>query len=104
MDIARLTEPSQIVDCEVIKYDLPKHRVLKVPYRRTSEYKTLKHENNGFLTTGWKDITTRYNQLKFMNEVMYGSTTLEQDGLSTLKFKILSNSHVRNITQLTVKL
>ena len=104
MDIARLSEHSQIVDCEVVKYDLPKHRVLKVPHRRTSDYKTLDHEDNGFLTTGWKDITTRYNQLKFMNEVMYGSTTLEEDGLSTLKFKILSNSNVRNITQLTVKL
>ena len=104
IDIARLSDHSQIVDCEIIKYDLPKDRVLKVPHRRTSEYTTLKHENNGFLSTGWKDITTRYNQLKFMNEVMYGSTTLEQDGLNTLKFKTLSNSRVRNITQLTVKL
>lgn len=104
IDIAKLEEHSQIVDCEVVKYDLPKHRVLKVPIRRTSDYKTLDHEDNGFLTTGWKDITTRYNQLKFMNEVMYGSTTLEQDGLTTLKYKILSNSNVRNITQLTVKL
>ena len=75
-----------------------------VPYRRESKYRTLNHEHEGFLNTGWKDITTRYNQLKFMNEVMRGYGMPEEDGLTTCKYRVLSHSHVRKVTQMIVHL
>ena len=103
-DLSGLNEDGKIVDCELIKYDLPKSNVLRVPHRRPSDYKTLKHEDNGFLKTGWKDITTRYNQLRFMNEVLRGYGLPEDDGLTTLKYKLLSHSNVRNVTQMTVNI
>jgi hypothetical protein len=104
IDMTGTSEDAQIVDCEVVEYDLPKNKRLEIPYRRESKYRVLKHEHGGFLNTGWKDITTRYNQLRFMNEVMRGYGVPEDDGLTNCKFRILSHSKVRNLTQMTVNL
>ena len=104
IDITGKSEDAEIVDCEMVKYDAPQRNRLHIPFRRDSTYKVLSHEDNGFLNTGWKDLTTRYNQLKFMNEVMRGYRKLEDDGLTTCKYKILSKSNIRQLTQITVKL
>ena len=104
IDITGKSEDAEIVDCEMVKYDAPQRNRLHIPFRRDSTYRVLSHEDNGFLNTGWKDSTTRYNQLKFMNEVMRGYRKPEDDGLTTCKYKVLSKSNVRQLTQITVKL
>lgn len=104
IDISEISQPAKINDCEIVAYDCPKRERLAVPYRRESDYRYLKHEDQGFLNTGWKHITTRYNQLKFMNEVMRGYGMPEDDGLTTCKYRILTQAKVRNVTQMTVKL
>lgn len=104
IDMSDTGKNADINDCELVEYDLPKRNRLMVPYRRESKYRTLNHEHEGFLNTGWKDITTRYNQLKFMNEVMRGYGMPEEDGLTTCKYRVLSHSHVRKVTQMIVHL
>jgi hypothetical protein len=34
----------------------------------------------------WKDIATRWNQLRFQNEVSNNHSLIERDGLSNLKY------------------
>lgn len=104
IDITGNSDNATIVDCEIVKHDAKQHNRLAIPFRRESDYRELKHEDEGFLTTGWKDITTRYNQLRFMNEVMRGYRKPEDDGLTTCKYKVLSKSNVRKQTQMIVKL
>ena len=104
VDMSEVSSPAKIVDCELVPYDCPKKQKQSVPFRRESDYRLLKHEDQGFLNTGWKNITTRYNQLRFMNEVLRGYGMPEDDGLTTCKYRVLSNARVRNVTQMTVKL
>lgn len=103
-DITGKAKPGKIVNCELVKYDCPNDRKVYIPYRRESDYKTMEHEDQGFLKTGWKDITTRYNQLRFMNEVRRGYRKPSDDGLNNCKYRVLTHSNVRNQTQLTVHL
>jgi hypothetical protein len=104
IELSGNSEDGEIHDCELVEYEIPKKRKLAIPYRRESKYRVLSHEDNGFLNTGWKDITTRYNQLKFMNEVLRGYGMPEEDGLTTCKYRVLSESTVGNLTQMIVKL
>ena len=104
IDMSDTAKDGEIVDCELVAYDLPKRKTMSIPYRRISKYRTLNHEHEGFLNTGWKDITTRYNQLKFMNEVMRGYGMPEDDGLTNCKYRLLSHSRVGNLTQLIAHL
>lgn len=104
IDISGISSPAKINDCEIVAYDCPKKDKLLIPFRRESDYRTLKHDDEGFLNTGWKNITTRYNQLKFMNEVIRGYGMPEDDGLTTCEYKVLNHTKLRNVTQMTVKL
>ena len=44
------------------------------------------HVENGFVNNKWKDQATRWNQLRFLNEVSLNDDLLYNDGLSTLQF------------------
>jgi hypothetical protein len=57
-----------------------------IPYRRKSKFKSLKHDENGFLGNKWKNECTRWNQLRFINEIIDNEELLKNDGLSTLEF------------------
>ena len=62
----------------------------------------IEHEDNGFVGGGWKNITTRYNQLKFTNEVAKGFADNQKDGLSTLEYKEYSYVTVNKETHIVV--
>jgi hypothetical protein len=62
------------------------------------------HDENGFVGSSWKDMTTRYNQLKFYNEVSKGYKNTFEDGLSNCKFKELGHSNLDNQTHVTVSI
>ena len=75
-----------INNCEIVKLDFPKVKEIKIPYRRDSTFTLLNHKENGFYRNKWKNIATRWNQLRFNNEVKLNDELLKSDGLSTLEF------------------
>jgi len=76
----------EIVNCEIIKQEFPDYTEIKIPYRRKSLFRSLKHEENGFLGNKWKDQSTRWNQLRYHNEVSLNHELMVNDGLSDIDF------------------
>lgn len=92
----------EIVNCSIEKLEFVEYTDIQIPFRRVSRFKLLEHEENGFTGTSWKDINTRYNQLKFVNEFKKGGREYIEDGLSNLKYKTFSEVKEGKITTLTV--
>lgn len=88
--------PGVINNCSVVPFDYEAKRPIVIPFRRESTFRLLKHDSNGFLGTRWKDDITRYNQLKFTNEVVKGHRDTKSDGLSNLYFEEHSNTKIKN--------
>jgi hypothetical protein len=89
-------------NCEIVPYTYEEVKTIDIPFRKKSRFKDLFHEDNGFVGSSWKNITTRYNQLKFSNEVAKGYVNTKEDGLSNLTYKEYSNTRVGNQTHLVV--
>jgi hypothetical protein len=71
-----------------------------IPYRRNSKLLKLKHEDCGYSDGRWKDDNSRWNQLRFNNEVQTGHRDDIEDGLTTLKYHkygIESNGNIKII-------
>jgi len=85
-DLTNNDNNGKIVNCEIIDEEYDEFTEVKIPYRRKSLFKSLKHEENGFLGNKWKDQATRWNQLRYHNEVFLNNELLKSDGLSTLEF------------------
>lgn len=62
-----------------------------IPKRRKSLFKLIPHKENGYLNGKWKEKGTRINQVKFFNNVANDSLEFENDGLSTCKYRELTN-------------
>jgi hypothetical protein len=75
-----------IKKCEIVNCNYDEFTEVKIPFRRPSLFKSLSHEQNGFLGTKWKDQATRWNQLRFLNEVSINKKLLYDDGLADLEF------------------
>jgi hypothetical protein len=75
---------------------------VKVPHRRNSTFKSLKHEENGFLGNKWKDQATRWNQLRYHNEVCLNYELMKNDGLSNLEYVEHGRTHNNNILEVNV--
>ena len=91
-----------IIDCGIEKVTEAETKEVKVPYRRQSKFLTLKHEANGFVDNKWKDEATRWNQLRFFNEVV--KNKIIDDGISDLKFKEHGKTRVNNIVEVNIGL
>ncbi len=76
----------KIMNCQVTKQEYPEYSEVKIPHRRNSLFRSLKHDENGFLGNKWKDQATRWNQLRFHNEVSLNYDLMVDDGLSDLNF------------------
>lgn len=92
----------KIVNCEIIKQDFPDFVEIKIPHRRESVFKSLKHPENGFLGNKWKDQATRWNQLRFRNEVSLNDDLICGDGLSDLDFVEHGHSFENKIHHINV--
>jgi hypothetical protein len=92
----------EIFDCEISDEYLDEYKIVKIPYRRHSTFKSLKHEENGFLGNKWKDQSTRWNQLRFHNEVFLNDDLLKNDGLSDLKFVEHGKTYENKILHINV--
>jgi hypothetical protein len=100
VDLSENNNIGIIHKCEIIKDDTPEYKTYFIPHRRKSLFKSLKHEENGFNGNRWKDDNTRWNQLRFINEVSKNYELLENEGLSDLKF----TEHGVNTLEKNVKL
>lgn len=94
----------EIINCEITGLEPEENKVIKIPYRRHSLFKLLPHEDNGFLNNRWKTDFTRWNQLRFVNEVLKNDELLYNDGLSDLLYMIHEKNINENVTKLNVGL
>lgn len=92
----------EIVKCEITDVILDDVKEVKIPFRRKSLFKSLKHEENGFYKNKWKHQATRWNQLRFINEVSYDNELLENDGLSTTEFVLHGKQKTGRITHVKI--
>ena len=102
IDLSGNKNDGEIINCEIVEKDIPEYTEVKIPHRRKSVFKSLKHDENGFDGRVWKDKDTRWNQLRFINEVSNHISLINRDGLSTLKYRTYGKIKENNITHLNV--
>jgi hypothetical protein len=85
------------------QHELERKRI-SIPARRKSTFEMIKHESEGYFQGGWKSESTRLNQIRFYNQVLENKSNLLKDGLTTLKFKKLSETNDENFTVVSVEL
>lgn len=88
--------------CEINSIQLEQNKIVNIPHRRKSLFRTLKHENNGFENNKWKNKATRWNQLKFYNEVKVNKDLMLNDGLCDLDYYIHGTTKEGKITVINV--
>jgi hypothetical protein len=104
MDLSGNGNDGEIINCEIVGNTYDEFKIIDVPFRRQSTFKLLTHEENGFVKDGWKSDMTRFNQLRFYNEVIKGYRNIKEDGLSNCKYKQHSISKVENQVNIIVGL
>jgi hypothetical protein len=73
-----------------------------IPFRRNSKLLKLEHDDCGFNDGRWRDDNSRWNQLRYNNEVQFGYHNDIDDGLTTLQFKLHGKAKNNKITHLNV--
>jgi hypothetical protein len=73
-----------------------------IPFRRSSKLLKLEHDDCGFNGGRWRDDNSRWNQLRYNNEVQLGYHNNIDDGLTTLQFKLHGKTKNDKITHLNV--
>jgi hypothetical protein len=104
VDLSGNGNDASIFKCEIEELDIKWFKRISVPLRRESLFRSLKHEQNGFFENKWKDKATRWNQLRFHNEVSNHASLISKDGLSDLRFTEHGKETEGNITQVNVGL
>jgi hypothetical protein len=102
IDLSGKGNDGRITNCEIVGYLLDDTKLITIPHRRKSVFKSLKHEENGFLGNKWKDEATRWNQLRFHNEVSTSEDIIYKDGLNDLLFVEHGKFKTKKITQINV--
>lgn len=104
IDLCNQQNEGEIFNCEIVGVTTEDYKNILIPHRRDCKFNLLPHEENGYVNGAWKDITTRYNQLRFYNEVVKGYKNTNEDGLSNCKFKELGSASVNKETHITVSI
>jgi hypothetical protein len=102
MDLSGNLNDGEIFDCEMVEVEFDEYKTIKIPHRREGIFYTLEHEENGFLDNKWKTQFTRWNQLRYYNEVSKNDDLLEDDGLSNLEFIEYGVTNNDKITHINV--
>jgi hypothetical protein len=102
VDLSENGNNGKIVNCDIQEQTHNRYVEVKIPHRRKSIFKSLKHEENGFLGNKWKDQATRWNQLRFHNEVSLNHDLFKNDGLSDLQFVEHGKTYNNKILQINV--
>ena len=85
-DLSGNSNDGQIYNCEIVELNVSEYKEIFVPFRRKSLFDSIPHEENGFVKNNWKESPIRWNQLRFLNEVKYDDSLIENDGLSTIEY------------------
>lgn len=101
-DLSGNGNDGSIFKCEIVNREVESHEIIDIPMRRDCTFESLSHEENGFFENKWKDKATRWNQLRFHNEVIHNEELIKNDGLRTLKFTEHGKIETSNITQINV--
>ena len=101
-DLSKNNNDVEIVNCEIVTLDESEFTEIQIPHRRRGIFKSLKHDENGFDGQRWKDKHTRYNQLRYNNEVLNHISLINKDGLSTLEYHLYGKIENENIIHLNV--
>lgn len=104
MDLSGNENHGKIHNCEIVGNNYGEYKMTHVPHRREGLFELSAHEENGYVNGSWKDLTTRYNQMRYYNELIKGFRDINLDGLSNCKFKEISKAKVDNETQILVSI
>ena len=104
IDISPKGNDAKVYKCWFESTKAMEYSYVAVPHRRRSLFQLLDHEPNGYLNGRWKDQLTRYNQLKYTNEVLTGIRSFKDDGLSNCDYQLYGEVSVDNVHQLNVGL
>jgi hypothetical protein len=102
IDLSGNDNDGEIVNCEIVGYSIDDTKLIDIPFRRNSTFNLLEHDENGYMNNSWKNKTTRYNQLRFENEVSKRYIDTMSDGLNNCSFKEYSKVKVKNQTHIVV--
>jgi len=104
VDLSGNRNDGEIVNCEIIDKEFDEFTIAKVPFRRNGQFYLMPHEENGFENNKWKSEFTRYNQLRYHNEVKKNDNLLIKDGLTDLNFLEYGKEVNKSVTQINVGL
>jgi hypothetical protein len=100
IDLSPNNNMGEIINCEIVTEDIISETEIQLPLRRPSKFKSINHSPNGFLNNRWLDDNTRWNQLRFVNEVIENSEITKTDGLSDLQFVVHRKTKINNNIQM----
>jgi hypothetical protein len=101
-DLSSKDNHGTLENCWVEPTNFTQYKDIPIPHRKQCTFKLLDYNPGGYLNGRWKDQLTRYNQLKFINEVAPGYKPTLNDGLNSLKFKLHGEINLDNIYHLNV--
>jgi len=93
-----------IHNCEQTYIPIQKDIEKPLPYRRKGEFKVLPHDENGYKDGYWVNWASRKNQLKYLRKYYENRSDYQNDGLSTIKYKISDYNNTNNYHHLQVKI
>ena len=102
IDLTGNKNDANIYNAYITKIGNKSSKIFYAPKRRDSKIKFLKHDDNGFIGGRWKDDLTRWNQLRFTNEVLNQRYDNVSDGLSSLQFTLHGRTKKGNVVYLNV--
>jgi hypothetical protein len=103
-DLSGNHKDGKIYNVKIVKSKTPENKVTKIPNRRKGLFNLLVHEDNGFFNNKWKSQFTRWNQLKFQNEVLKNKNLILNDGLSDLEYTLNNETINNNILTMNVSI
>ena len=104
VDLSGNENDGEIVNCEILKEVMDDYFTVKIPYRRKSKFRLLDHEENGFFDNKWKNQCTRWNQLRYINEVSRNHSLIYSEGLNDVINYKYKKTKVGKVTQIKVVL
>jgi hypothetical protein len=102
VDLSCNENDGKIVNCEIVENIVEEVKIIKVPFRRESTFYSLQHEENGYFDNKWKNQSTRWNQLRFYNEVCLNPHLIDNDGLSDLSYTEHNKKREKNLLHIVV--
>ena len=93
-----------IHNCKQVYVSKQKDIEKPIPHRRKGKFKVLPHDENGYKDGYWVNWASRENQLRYLRKYYDNRSDYQNDGLSTLKYKVRNSFNNGNYSHLEVRL